>query len=188
MLNALQVHVAMERRTQKQIPVGIACELLQVFWPDFVEVNGCVFAAFQWGGSYSGWDQPKSETESFINHTHIFDEFLNKATFQQPENISKELDEVEEIYDESHPDFNSACELGKTMAHMWAIKLKADFPNEHFRVYYTQYDNPIVRFHKVRLNERVWLSDAELLAATDPSFRDALIYDTEHLAAPVVKK
>ena len=74
------------------------------------------------------------------------------------------------------------------MARMWATKLKADFPNEQFCVYYTQYDNPIVRFHKVRSNEHVWLSDRELLDATDPSFRDALIYDTGHLAAPVVKK
>lgn len=81
------------------------------------------------------------------------DEFLNKATFQHREQISNELDEIEEIYDASHPDFITACELGKTMARMWAIKLKADFPNEHFRIYYTQYDNPIVRFHKVRSNE-----------------------------------
>ena len=115
-------------------------------------------------------------------------EFLNKATFQQRENISKGLDETEEIYDESHPDFIAACELGKTVARMWALKLKADFPNEHFRVYYTQYDNPIVRFHKVRPHEHVWLSNEELLDATDPWFRDALIYDTEHLVAPIVKK
>jgi hypothetical protein len=188
MLSNLQVHAAMERRSQKQVSVGIASELLQVFWPDFIEEKGCVFAAFHGGAGSAGSDTPKTETECFINHTHIMDEFLNKATFQHRENISKELDEIEEIYDESHPDFIAACELGKTMARMWALKLKADFPNEQFRVYYTQYDNPIIRFHKVRPNEHAWLSDEELLDATDPSFRDALIYDTEHLAAPIAKK
>src|SRR5580658_6957956 len=166
----------MERRTQKQVSVGIAGELLQVFWPEFIEERGCVFAAFQGGAGSAGSETSKTETECFINHTHIMDELSNKATFQHRENVSKELDEIEEIYDESHPDFITACELGKTMARMWAIKLKADFPNERFRVYYTQHDNPIVRFHKVRPNEHVWLSDEELLDATDPSFRDALIY------------
>ena len=48
--------------------------------------------------------------------------------------------------------FVGACELGKQIARMWAVKLKADFPLDRFRVYYTQNDNPIVRFHKVRDN------------------------------------
>jgi hypothetical protein len=188
MLIALQVHAAMERRTQKRVSVTTASELLQVLWPDFVEVNGCIFVAFQWTGGYSGMGDPKTETESFINHTHIFDEFLNKATLEYREPVSDELDLTEEIYDESHPDFLAACEVGRTIARLWAMKLKADFPTEQFRVYYTQYDNPIVRFHKVRPDEPVWLDDEDLLAATDQSFRDAIIYDTDHLATPIVKK
>lgn len=178
----------MPRRTQKRVTVGTASALLQIFWPDFIEENGCVFAAFHGGVGSARSGECKTETECFVNHTHIMDEFLNKATFRHREQISNELDAIEEIYDSSHPDFTTACELGKTMARMWAIKLKADFPNEHFRVYYTQYDNPIVRFHKVRSNEHVWLSDKALLDATVPSFRDALIYDTKHLAVPLVKK
>ena len=102
--------------------------------------------------------------------------------------MSENLDEIEQIYDESHLDFPAACEVGKTMARMWATKLKADFPGERFRVYYTQYDNPIVRFHKVRPNEHVWQSDKELMDATDPSFRGALIYDTDYMDAPTVKR
>ena len=62
------------------------------------------------GGNYSGWDKPKTETECFINHTHIMDEFLNEATFRHREEISDELDEVEEIDDESHRDFIMACD------------------------------------------------------------------------------
>lgn len=188
MLSNSQVEAAMDTRTQKQVSVGIAGELLQVFWPDFIEENDCVFAAFHGGAGSAGSDASKTETESLINHTHVMDEFLNGATFQNREPVSAHIEELEEIYDETHPDFINACEVGKTMARMWAIKLKADFPSERFRVYYTQYDNPIVRFHKVRPDEHVWLSDEELLDATDPSFRDAIIYDTENLAAPVVKK
>jgi hypothetical protein len=42
----LTVEAVMDIRTQKQVSVGIAGELLQVFWPDFMEENGCVLAAF----------------------------------------------------------------------------------------------------------------------------------------------
>jgi hypothetical protein len=48
-------------------------------------------------------------------------------------------------------------------------------------VYYTQYDNPIVRFHKVRHEEDAWLTDEALQTATDPSFRNSRIYDTSKL-------
>jgi len=83
----------------------------------------------------------------------VLDEFRNRATSERRETVSEDLDVVEETYDVNHPDFADACELGKQMARMWAMKLKADFPRDRFRVYYTQYDNPIVRFHKVRENE-----------------------------------
>jgi hypothetical protein len=178
----------MAERTQKVVSVGIATQLLEVFWPEFIQDNGCVFAAFHGDASSPKTRDGRTEWECFINHTHVMDEFSNAATFQHRETISDELDEIEEIYDETHPDFIAACELGRTMARMWAIKLKTDFPNERFRVYYTQYDNPIVRFHKVRPDEHDWLSDEQLLDASDPSFRAAVIYDTDYLLSPVVKK
>jgi hypothetical protein len=177
----------MTGRTQKIVSVGIAAELLHVFWPEFIRENDCIFADFQGGAGSAGSDS-KTGTECFINHTHVMDEFSNAATFRHRERISEELDEIEEIYDETHPDFITACELGRKIARMWATKLKSDFPNERFRVYYTQYDNPIVRFHIVRADEHVWLTDEELLDAPDPSFRNAVIYDTNYLMAPVVKK
>ena len=69
------------------------------------------------------------------------------------------------------------------------IKIEGRLPERAIPRFLThRYYNPIVRFHKVRPNEHVWLSDEALLDATDPSFRDALIYDTERLAAPTVKK
>jgi hypothetical protein len=61
-------------------------------------------------------------------------EFLNKATFQHREQISKGAEEIEGIYDQSQFEFIAACEIRKTMARMGAIKLKADFPYEQFRI------------------------------------------------------
>jgi hypothetical protein len=81
----------------------------------------------------------------------------------------------------------AACQIGLQMARMWAVKLKLDYPEHRFRVYYTQYDNPIVRFHKVRIHEAVWLTDDALRLATDRSFRNTVIYDTDYLEQPVTK-
>jgi len=123
----------------------------------------------------------KTETECFVNHTHIFDEFRNRATSEHRDHAAKDFDVVENSYDDKHPDFSAACEIGTTIASMWALKLKVDFPHDRFRIYHTQYDNPIVRFHKVRSNEPVWLSDD----ARAPTLRVTIVYDTEHLNAPI---
>jgi hypothetical protein len=55
-------------------------------------------------------------------------------TLKNREELSPDMDAVEEIYDHSHSDSIAACMIGKTMARMWAMKLKADFPNERFGV------------------------------------------------------
>ena len=176
-------------RIQKAVSIGTASQILQVFWPDFVEVDGCFYARFQYaGGPVKQLSDGKTETECFINHTHIFDEFRNEATREEIENVSEELEVVEEFYDTSHPDFITACEIGREMARMWALKLKLDFPQHRFRVYYTQYDNPIVRFHMVRMDEALWLTDEALRCSSEPSFRDAMIFDTDYLQRPVTKE
>lgn len=173
-------------RKQKRISVRTASDLVQIFWPDFVEENGCIFAGFQpHGGDNKEGD--KTERECFVNHTHILDEFRDQATSENRKQISESLDTVEPTYDERHPDFIAACNLGIKIAKMWATKLKLDFPQDRFRVYYTQYDNPIVRFHKVRADEPQWLSDKALQAATDASFRNAVIYDTDYIDRPTIK-
>ena len=178
----------MEGRKQKQVSVGTARGLLQILWPDFIQESGCVFAGFHGDSTAPPNNGSRTEWECFVNHTHVLDEFANDATFEHRESVSENLDAIEEIYDESHPDFLAACEVGRMIARMWAIKLKFDFPDQHFRVYYTQYDNPIVRFHKVRAGERVWLSDEELELATDSSFWEAMIFDTNRLELPAVKR
>lgn len=161
---------------EKPTTVRAALIASRILWPDFVEEHGCVFLA--WHASSN--PPPASDTatgwESFVNHTHIFDEFANGAT-------TSVIDE-EVVYDERHPDFIAACELGQRIAKLWALKLRLDFPSARFRVYYTQYDNPIVRFHKVRDDEPHWLSDEALRTATDRSFRHAVILDTSRINLP----
>jgi hypothetical protein len=172
-----------------RVSVRTAIHLLRLLWPDFVEVNGCVFAAFQLhGGPIEELKEGKTETECFINHTHLLDEFRNAATSEHRDAVSHGFEVVDEAYDVNNPDFVGACELGKQLARMWATKLKWDFPQHRFRVYYTQYDNPIVRFHKVREGETVWLADDALRSATDRTFTSAMIYDTDYLDSPVTKK
>jgi hypothetical protein len=168
------------------VSVRTAKDLAQLFWPDFVELRGCVFAAFQCGEvEPNQLPDGKTETECFINHTHVLDEFHNSAISEAREHFSDQLDVIEDTYNHAHPDFIAACDVGIRMAEMWALKLKADFPQSRFRVYYTQYDNPVVRFHKVRVDEPVWLSDDALQSATDPSFRNAVIHDTDYLDRPI---
>jgi hypothetical protein len=174
----------LEDSNQPMAEMKVALAIAGLLWPVFVREHGCIFLAKHSGSN----PPPSSDTatgwESFVNHTHIFDEFQNSATKSVVLETGETLDFVEQSYDETHPDFIAACEFGRVAARLWALKLKQDFPTERFRVYYTEYDNPIVRFHKVRSEESVWLSDHALRSATDPSFRNALIYDTAAIETP----
>jgi len=149
--------------------VAAALEISRVLWPNFVEEEGCVFLDWHSGSGPPPSNDTATGWESFVSHTHILDQFDNCAEKVISEDV---------IYLEDHPDFISACELGRRIAWLWALKLKIDFPADRFRVYYTQYDNPIIRFHKVRDGEPHWLSDEALNSATECSFRNAIIYDT----------
>jgi len=174
--------------SRKRISVKTVAQILEILWPNFVEINGCIYAAFQCGGGpITELSDGKTETECFVNHTHVFDEFQNRATIERREVVSDELMALDCSYDVSHPDFAAACEIGRNMARMWATKLKLDFPHDRFRVYYTQYDNPIVRFHKVRTGEAEWLSNEGLRSSINSSFTDAIIYDTDRLDKPIIK-
>ncbi|MGB8648925.1 MAG: hypothetical protein WCF84_27055 [Anaerolineae bacterium] len=56
---------------------------------------------------------------------------------------------------------------------MWFEKLKNDFPQYRFRVYYTQLDNPVVRFHRVRIDELYWLE-----SSADVKLGEIIVCDT----------
>jgi hypothetical protein len=171
----------------KTLPVQSAEKVLRFLWPEFVREHGCVFLARNSGSNPPPASDTATGWESFVNHTHIFDEFHNDATKRVIEDIGEELNLEEVSYDDTHPDFIAACELGRAAARLWALKLKRDFPSERFRVYYTEYDNPIVRFHKVRSEEAFWISDEALRSASDSSSRNTLIYDTDSTPEPICR-
>jgi hypothetical protein len=134
------------------IHIRTALNLSSLFWPEFVEIDGAVFIASELARSGTKpSDFPnQTEAELFINHIHILDHFSHNADLEGNE---------DRFWDESHTDFKSACDLGKLIAAMWASKLLADYPNHEFRVYYSQRDNPIVRFQRVRLGEPTWIAE-----------------------------
>jgi hypothetical protein len=65
---------------------------------------------FQCRGGSIELSEGKTETECFVNHTHILDEFKNGATTEKREHVEKDFDVVENFYNESHTDFIAACE------------------------------------------------------------------------------
>jgi hypothetical protein len=55
-------------------------------------------------------------------------------------------------------------------------KLCDDFPDYRFRVYVTRLDDPIIRFHRVREHEPVWITDEK--AAARVARGDIVIFDS----------
>ena len=124
-------------------------------WPRFGVREGAILALdFAGTGSSPAGEFPSlTEAEILLNHVHVLDQFENSA----------ELDR-EPWYDTSHPDFRAACQLGILASECWAAKLRLDFPKQRFKVFYTQDDNPVVRFHQVRDGERAFLDEEDWAA------------------------
>lgn len=130
--------------------IGHGRDLFAIAWPTIIHVDGCVFLASNLPPN--GVDitpfPDRTAAESFVNHIHILEHFDHDASLQD-----------EPYWDEKHPDFITACDLGKVIAQMWAAKLRTECPDRSFRVYYTARDNPVIRFHCVRPNEPSWLDE-----------------------------
>jgi len=130
----------------RKIHVNIGKQYADLFWPEFVSVDGLVFLRSWCPGRLCEQDtRYPTQTESDMSHTHVFDVIRHKAGIPE-----------EPSYDERHADFVAAYELGRTICRMWAAKLLLDFPQDDFRVYLHGFD-PIVRFHKVRDGEPNWV-------------------------------
>ena len=157
----------------KRLNINVAIELLHnIFWPEFVELDGCIFLA--WTNPHNMTDETlkfdNTGKEATWNHTHMEDLFKHKAGLQ-PINMDDPC-----YFDSEHPDFLLLCEMGKALAQMWYLKLRNDFPYYDFRVYYTEKDNPIVRFHRVWPDEHVWLDESHWSEAIESG--EIIIYDT----------
>jgi hypothetical protein len=123
----------------RRIHVNTARQYADLFWPEFVVVDDCVFLKSEWEINPHLYDRDyPTQSESDMSHTHVLDLVQHGAGLEH-----------EPWFDEDHPDFVAACQLGKTMCRMWAAKLLLDFPQDDFRVYFHGFD-PIVRFHKIR--------------------------------------
>ncbi len=131
-----------------------ALSVSNVLWPEFVVVDDQIF--FSWAAPDSvnleQWHD-RTEVESYLNHTHVLDLFGHGAS----------LDE-DPWWNRNHPDFLAACKFGLAWAEAIAAKLAKDFPERQFFVYYTEQDNPIVRFHQEHTGEVPWLSVEDLQA------------------------
>jgi hypothetical protein len=141
-----------------------------LFQPSFEERHGCVFLAGQ-SADPAALGTDRTGAEAFANHVHVLDLFTHSASVDGDRRGDRRW------YDQTSADFVAACALGKALAWAWFCKLKADYPQYRFRVYYTEQDNPIVRFHRVRVGEGVWLSEADWSEAV--VMGEVLVFDTE---------
>ena len=156
------------------IEIKTAAKLLEFFWPKFIEIEGSVLPP---------WDIPENvvtlkgnferaiDFEAFQTHTHMIDLFKHDVGLREP-------DPHGSYYSHSHPDFPFLCETGKKMAQMWFQKLMIDFPKNDFRVYYTQEDNPIVRFHRIYSDSTNWLDEKDWIK--DIQEGKVIVYDTRY--------
>ena len=129
-----------------------ALDVARLLWPRFEVRDGAVLAAdlVGEGSTPVGAFPSLTEAEILLNHVHILDCFENAA-----------VSDSEPFYDANHPEFKRACALGVLVAQCWAAKLHLDYPERTFRVFYTQQDNPIVRFHQLRIGEPQFLDEAD---------------------------
>jgi hypothetical protein len=104
-----------------------------LFWPSFVEVEGCVFFGSEKPASFEGfWKQTggnRKDVETVINHRHICDLFMQAPTANAAQ----------------------ALWLGRKLKEMWAAKLQRDFPHKRFTVFFPEEfdierDNPAITF------------------------------------------
>jgi hypothetical protein len=140
-----------------------------LLWPSFIKKKGCLF--LKSGAPENARSiktvSDRTEAEALFNHIHILDCFKTKSKTKRPP-----------FYVPSHPDFLLASEIGRVMARLWFNKLRQDFPQIPVRVYFTQYEDPIVRFHVVREDEPVWLD--EVRWSTEIAKGEILVFDSRN--------
>jgi hypothetical protein len=143
---------------ERAIPIGLAQEMAKLVWPRFVQHDGLILVDLSGRYRVSGkriarrpdLGLDNTGLEAFQNHTHVLDLFKHD---------SKVWRSRPGRFDRRHPHFRLAERIGVVIAESWFAKLRRDFPEDRFRVYYTRLDDPIVRFHRVYPREPMWLDD-----------------------------
>ena len=87
----------------------------ELFWPEFVELDGRVFFAGVTEDGYGGFMQQTGEdkraVEAVLNHRHVLD-----------------------LFSGAEPTREQLVYLGRLLREMWAAKLASDFPARQFVV------------------------------------------------------
>src|SRR5262249_657232 len=93
----------------------------ELFWPDFVEHDGCVFFAGFSEAGYRGFmdhtNGNKKAVQAVMNHRHVLDLFPSDYS-----NVSK--DQI--VY------------LGRLLREIWETKLRRDFPQKNIVVSFSE--------------------------------------------------
>lgn len=111
-----------------------AIAYLTLFWPEFIEYEGCVFIGREPPETYQEWKEKfkgnVKSIEEMLNHHHLFDVFgLKQGT---PEQI---------------------LFLGRKLKELWFLKLTRDYPDKKFIVeldkkFDQETDNPEITFYQ----------------------------------------
>ncbi len=87
----------------------------ELFWPEFAELDGCVFFAGVTEAGYRGFmvqtGGDKRAVETVLNHRHILD-----------------------LFPGSRPARGQVIYLGRLLREVWAAKLASEFPGRQFVV------------------------------------------------------
>ena len=111
-----------------------------LFWPEFVEVDGCVLLGPGVPESYAEWKASHpgdpSAIEATLNHLHLGDLFS-----QAP-----------------RPNAAVLLHLGCLLRETWSAKLARDFPDRAFVVefqddFHPEHDDPQITFHTRRATD-----------------------------------
>jgi len=94
----------------------------RMFWPEFVEYDGCVFHQGFSESAYESCKQCCSDgerPEGVMNHWHLAEHFSA-------------------YYDGTVPTEEQVVYLGRLLKEMWECKLKRDFPDKKFLVSFSE--------------------------------------------------
>jgi len=107
-----------------------------LFWPEFIECEGCVFWGVRVPARYQEWKKEFqciiSDIEGMLNHMHFGDLFTCRK-----ENWTNE----------------QVLFIGRVLKDSWSAKLKRDFPAKEFTVEFNEdfnyeTDDPTITFYQ----------------------------------------
>jgi hypothetical protein len=110
----------------------------ELFWPEFVEFDGCIFFAGFSEESYRGFMSQtggdRRAVEAVMNHRHILDLFSGQG---------------------SEPTRPQVVYLGRLLREMWTAKLRTDFPDKQFIVSFSEDESECLLDYEITIYQGV---------------------------------